>query len=44
MLFQSLPEPMEIVPFWFSPEVRPLWFEKNPEFDENIRRRFGRTY
>jgi len=35
---------MEIVPFWFSPEVQPLWFEKNPDFDESIRCRFGHTY
>lgn len=44
MPFQPLSEPMEILTFWFSPEVQPLWFEKNPEFDESIRRRFGNIY
>ena len=42
--FKSLPEFTEIVTFWFSPEAQPLWFEKNPAFDESIRRRFVRTY
>ncbi|MGV8948594.1 MAG: DUF924 family protein [Candidatus Paracaedibacter sp.] len=42
--FKSLPKFTEIVPYWFSPEVQPLWFEKNPEFDDSIRRHFGDTY
>jgi uncharacterized protein (DUF924 family) len=42
--FKSLQDFTEIVPFWFSPEVQPLWFEKNPEFDDSIRRRFGNIY
>lgn len=44
MSFKSLPVFAEIVPFWFSPEVQPLWFEKNPEFDGSIRQRFGNIY
>jgi uncharacterized protein (DUF924 family) len=44
MSFRSLQDFTEIVSFWFSPEVQPLWFEKNPEFDDSIRRRFGHTY
>ena len=42
--FKSLQDFTEIVPFWFSPEVQPLWFEKNPEFDDSIRRLYGNTY
>jgi uncharacterized protein (DUF924 family) len=37
-----------ILDFWFggrgdpaSGTLRPIWFEKNPEFDEDIRRRFN---
>ena len=44
MLFQPSLDPIEIVTFWFSPEVKPLWFEKNREFDEVISRRFGNFY
>ena len=44
MIFKALPTSMGIVAFWFSPEVQPLWFEKNPEFDEAIRRYFGNIY
>lgn len=44
MSFKSLSAFAEIVPFWFSPEVQLLWFEKNPKFDDSIRRRFGNTY
>lgn len=44
MSFKAPPVSMDIVTFWFSPEVQPLWFEKNPDFDETIRQRFGNTY
>ncbi len=30
----------EILDFWFSDEVRKLWFKSNPEFDALLRERF----
>jgi uncharacterized protein (DUF924 family) len=33
--------PGEVLEFWFSEQVRPLWFEQNAAFDEEIRARFG---
>ena len=30
----------EILDFWFSDEVRPLWFNSTPEFDELLRSRY----
>lgn len=33
--------PSEVLEFWFSDRARPLWFEKDPAFDAEIRRRFG---
>lgn len=44
MLSQLSPNSTDVIEFWFSPEVKPLWFEKNPEFDESILRRFGPFY
>lgn len=44
MSYQSLPESMRIIDFWFSSEVQPLWFDKNPDFDEVVRLRFGDIY
>lgn len=35
--------PGEVLEFWFSEQARPLWFEKNAGFDEEIRSRFGAT-
>ena len=34
-------EPEAVLDFWFSPRARPLWFEKDPAFDDEIRARFG---
>jgi uncharacterized protein (DUF924 family) len=40
----------EILEFWFADDgdetsgPRSVWFEKNPEFDEEIRRRFAHEY
>jgi uncharacterized protein (DUF924 family) len=34
-------EPGAVVEFWFSDRARTLWFEKDHEFDDEIRRRFG---
>lgn len=33
--------PQAVLQFWFSDQARPLWFEKDPAFDDEIRRRFG---
>lgn len=33
--------PRDIIAFWFSPQARPLWFEKDKAFDDEIRARFG---
>ena len=33
--------PREVLQFWISDRARPLWFEKNKEFDAEIRARFG---
>lgn len=33
--------PREILQFWFSDRVRPLWFEKDAGLDADIRARFG---
>jgi len=32
--------PQSIVEFWFSDEVRPMWFNSTPEFDTELRERF----
>ena len=34
----------DVLAFWFSPEVKPLWFAKDPVFDQLITDRFGATY
>jgi uncharacterized protein (DUF924 family) len=36
--------PEDILDFWFSERTRPLWFAKEPDFDEAIRRRFMMTF
>jgi len=33
--------PGDVLAFWFSERVRPLWFEKNRAFDDEIRAQFG---
>ncbi len=33
--------PRDVLQFWYSDRARPLWFEKNRDFDEEIRARFG---
>jgi len=32
--------PREIIDFWFSEEVRKLWFNSTPEFDAQLRERY----
>lgn len=36
--------PAEVVTFWFSARVRPLWFAATPEFDQALSGRFLVTY
>ena len=33
--------PGEVLEFWFSEQSRPLWFEQNSAFDNELRARFG---
>jgi uncharacterized protein (DUF924 family) len=33
--------PGDVLEFWFSEGVRPLWFAKNQDFDNELRERFG---
>lgn len=30
----------EIIDFWFSDEVKPLWFKSTPEFDQQLREKY----
>jgi uncharacterized protein (DUF924 family) len=34
----------DILDFWFSERVKPLWFNSTPEFDEEIRERYLSVY
>lgn len=34
----------EILTFWFSERVKPLWFRSTPEFDAELRERFFHTW
>ena len=34
-------DPRALLEFWFSDYARPLWFEKNAEFDAELTRRFA---
>ncbi len=36
--------PETVLNFWFSERVRPLWFNSNPAFDQEIRDTFMDTY
>ncbi len=36
-MFES---PADIIGFWFSDAVRPLWFNSTPEFDKQLSKRF----
>ena len=44
-----MPTPEAVLDFWFGPleargKARPEWFRKDPAFDAEIRRRFGRLH
>lgn len=34
----------EIIAFWFSDRVRPMWFHSTPEFDDEMRERYLGTW
>ncbi|HJG47291.1 MAG TPA: DUF924 domain-containing protein, partial [Facklamia tabacinasalis] len=34
----------DVLDFWFAPENADLLFEKNDDFDSEIRQRFGKTW
>lgn len=34
----------EIIKFWFSERVRPMWFRSTPEFDDEVSERFLETW
>lgn len=34
----------EVLDFWFSEQVKPLWFKKSEEFDREIKKRFESMY
>jgi len=36
--------PQQIIDFWYSDEVRPLWFNSTAEFDEALRQQYGELY
>jgi uncharacterized protein (DUF924 family) len=36
--------PEVVLNFWFDPEVKPLWFKKNLDFDQTIKQRFLSIY
>lgn len=36
--------PKDVLDFWFSPEIKPLWFKKSEEFDLEIKQRFLNLY
>jgi uncharacterized protein (DUF924 family) len=36
--------PQEIIDFWFSDDVKKLWFNSTPEFDQLLRERFQDTW
>ena len=40
----TLAHPVEVLTFWFAPDVQPLWFAATPDFDEQLRARFLATY
>jgi uncharacterized protein (DUF924 family) len=36
--------PEDILNFWFSTTVKPLWFKKSSKFDQEIKQRFHKIY
>jgi uncharacterized protein (DUF924 family) len=40
----AIASPVEVVDFWFAPDVQPLWFASTPDFDAALQTRFLATY
>ena len=36
--------PQDVLNFWFSEKVKPLWFKKSADFDREIKQSFLDTY
>jgi uncharacterized protein (DUF924 family) len=34
----------QVLGFWFREDVKPLWFESNPRFDQTIRKQFAELF
>ena len=34
----------DLLTFWFSGRVRPLWYNSTPEFDSELREKYLNTY
>ncbi len=37
---KNLSDPGDVLDFWFSDEVRPLWFDSTPAFDRRLRQEY----
>ena len=37
---ENVPDPGDILDFWFSDEVRPRWFDSTPAFDRRLRQAY----
>ena len=44
ILGESMRDYQEIITFWFSEQVRPMWFRSTTEFDDEVRERFLETW
>ena len=44
MNMSKLTTPDDVLNFWFSERVKPLWFKKSADFDREIKQRFLDTY
>ena len=40
----SMPDPADIIEFWFSGAVSPLWFDSTPDFDRELRETYLETW
>jgi uncharacterized protein (DUF924 family) len=44
MAEEHVDDPATVLDFWFAPETRERWFKPTPEFDAEMRHRFGALY